>query len=317
MSLRQAFVLGAGLGTRLRPLTEDLPKPLVPIFHRPLISYAFDHLTDFGAQRLMVNTHHASAQYRRFFPDAAHAGAKLAFRHEPLLLETGGGLRNIADWVEPETLLVYNGDVLTDLPLERAYQQHQASGYEVTLILRSSNGPLQISLPDGADAISDIRGQMGDDTSPRFLFSGLYFVEPAFIQRIPAGEIVSVVATFHAMLREKVPVGAVVEDRGQWHDLGTIERYHKVHRTLPFSEFPIQAPDRHIAASLHPKASVAADAQCRGTVVAGPGAVIESGAVVSDSILWPGARVAAGVELQNVILRENQVAKTNLVDAVQ
>lgn len=316
MSIKQAFVLGAGLGTRLRPLTANWPKPMVPILHRPMIEYAFDHAMANGVERLMVNTHHAPEVYRQHYPDGRYEAATLQFRHEPLLLDTGGGLRNIADWAEPETLLVYNGDVLTDLPLERALAKHRASGYEVTLILRSMGGPLQVALPDGADHISDIRGAMGDLDSPRFLFTGLYLVEPAFIQRIPAGEIVSVVATFLTMLQAGVPIGAVVEDEGQWHDLGTIERYQKVHRTLPGSGFPRYAPAGSLWPPVHPEAQVDPTAQCRGMVVAGPGSRIGAGATVADSILWPGAEVSAGASLSNVILLKESVATDKLVDAV-
>ncbi len=316
MQIGQAFVLGAGLGTRLSPLTETWPKPMVPVFHRPLICYALDHATAFGARRVMINTHHAPKRYHTHFSEGRHGAATLSFRHEAVLLETGGGLRNIADWVAPESLLIYNGDVLTDLPLERAFAAHRASGNEVTLILRSSGGPLQISMPDGSSTIRDVRGLLGETDSPRYLFTGLYFVEPRFIERIPRGEIISVVATWLEMLRVGVPIGGVVEDRGEWHDLGTLERYHTIHRTLRHRPFPLYAPDVPLPASIHPEARVAPEAVCRGTVVAGPGASILAGAEVTDCILWPDATVAPGAKLQNVVVREARTAEGNLVDAV-
>jgi len=316
MVVKQAFVLGAGLGTRLRPLTERLPKPMVPVFHRPLIDYAFDHLHAAGISRIMVNTHHRPEAYADAYPDRMFRGIPLTFRHEPVLLETGGGLRNIMDWMEQETLLVYNGDILSDLPLEQAIAAHKESGREVTMVLRSSGGPLQVAVPDGMDSITDIRGMLGDDRSPRFLFTGIYLVEPAFVRRIPPGEIVSVVVTFLEMVRAGELVGAVVLDDGQWHDVGTIEQYQQIHHSLPWSGFPRYADALPWKPTVDPSAQIASDATLAAGVVVGAGAVIEAGAWLQDCVLWPGARVAAGAKLEHVIVRTNQVASGNLVDVV-
>ena len=89
--LRTAFVLGAGLGTRLRPLTNDWPKPLLPIGGRPTITYAFEQLKALGVERVIINTHHRAERYDEAFPDNTWEGLELVFRHEPVLLETGGG----------------------------------------------------------------------------------------------------------------------------------------------------------------------------------------------------------------------------------
>ena len=91
----QAFVLGAGLGTRLRPLTEDLPKPLVPIFQKPLITFALDHLVAAGVKSFVVNTHHLPADISKLsFPDGIYRELPVRLVHEPVLLETGGGIKN-------------------------------------------------------------------------------------------------------------------------------------------------------------------------------------------------------------------------------
>src|SRR6202012_8681 len=93
--VRPAFVLGAGLGTRLKSLTARRPKPLIPVANRPLITYAFDHLLGVGVERLVVNMHWRSEAYARFFPEPAYRSAPLAFRDEqPEVLETAGGIWN-------------------------------------------------------------------------------------------------------------------------------------------------------------------------------------------------------------------------------
>ncbi|HYF36671.1 MAG TPA: sugar phosphate nucleotidyltransferase, partial [Prosthecobacter sp.] len=112
--MRKAFVLGAGLGERLRPLTDQLPKPLIPVFHRPLITYAFDHLIAAGVEELVVNTHHLPEAYAHEFPNRRYRGLPIHFRHEaPVRLETAGGIANVQDLLGDEPFIVYNGDILT------------------------------------------------------------------------------------------------------------------------------------------------------------------------------------------------------------
>ena len=139
-NLSNAFILGAGLGTRLRPLTDHLPKPLVPVWNAPLITYAFDHLIhELDISRFMINTHHAAHRYNEHFPSRNYRGKELTFRHEEILLDTAGGLDNIRDWLpDSESIIVYNGDILSDLPLSDALEQHSGSGDLVTLVTAPS-----------------------------------------------------------------------------------------------------------------------------------------------------------------------------------
>src|ERR1700738_2107627 len=93
--IKQAFVLGAGLGTRLRPLTDELPKPLVPIFQKPLITFALDHLIDIGYNKFFITPHRFRQSFAAAFPDSHYGRMRVSFVHEPVLLETGGGIKNI------------------------------------------------------------------------------------------------------------------------------------------------------------------------------------------------------------------------------
>src|SRR5207248_6049324 len=92
--ITQAFVLAAGVGTRLRPLTDELPKPLVPIFQKPLITFALDHLITTGIQRFVVNTHRLPHLFERQFAEKSYRGRSADLVNEPELLETGGGIKN-------------------------------------------------------------------------------------------------------------------------------------------------------------------------------------------------------------------------------
>src|SRR4030043_2270446 len=113
---KTAFILAAGLGTRLLPLTERSPKPLLEIKGRPIITYVMDHLLNVGVDRFIVNTHHLPEVYFEKFPDKQWRGVPILFRHEPILLDTAGGLKKIEDFLgEGRAIIFYKGDVITDL----------------------------------------------------------------------------------------------------------------------------------------------------------------------------------------------------------
>src|SRR5215469_13592196 len=125
MRIAQAFVLGAGLGTRLRPLTDDLPKPLIPIFNKPLITFALDHLIAAGVESFVINTHHLPDRFADSLGQGNYRGYPLTLVHEPILLETGGGIKNAESLLsKTPTFFVYSGDILTDLPLTPLIDEH-------------------------------------------------------------------------------------------------------------------------------------------------------------------------------------------------
>ncbi len=228
-AIRTAFILGAGLGMRLRPLTEECPKPLLPVGGRPLITFAMDHCLTVGVERFIVNTHHCPAAYDRAFPEKRWRGRPILFSHEPVLLDTAGGLKNIEDLLTAdETLLVYNGDILSDLPLGRLLEAHAAGGKEVTLVLRS-DGPLMNVALDAEGAICDLRGLLGNPGVRLCLFTGIYAVEKRFFRRLTPGKVESVVPVLVEMIRETPgSVGSVVIDEGVWRDIGDPEAYERV-----------------------------------------------------------------------------------------
>jgi aminoglycoside/choline kinase family phosphotransferase len=235
--INTAFILGAGLGKRLRPLTDRCPKPLLPVGGRPMITHAMDHLMTIGVRRFIVNTHHCPEAYCRAFPDRQWRGLPIIFRHEPVLLDTAGGLKNIEDLLDhDETILVYNGDIMTDLPLPRLLAAHAGQGREVTLALRSCGPLLNVSL-DAGGAICDMRHLLGQPGARSCQFTGIYIVERRFLDRLEPGLVVSVVPVFVDMLREKPGsvAGAVIDD-GVWHDIGRLEEYQKINEAFTGGE---------------------------------------------------------------------------------
>jgi aminoglycoside/choline kinase family phosphotransferase len=227
--IKTAFILGAGLGMRLRPLTEKRPKPLLSVDGRPLITFAMDHCLTVGIERFIVNTHYCPAAYDEAFPERSWRGTPILFCHEPVLLDTAGGLKNIEDLLtEDETILVYNGDIFSDLPLGRLFGVHAAGGREVTLVLRSE-GPLRNIALDADGAICDLRGLLGNPGVRRCLFAGIYAVERGFFRRLVRDKVESVVPVFVEMIREDPgSVGSVIIDKGGWQDIGDPEAYERI-----------------------------------------------------------------------------------------
>lgn len=315
--MNKAFVLGAGLGTRLRPLTDQLPKPLIPVFHKPLMACAFEHLLGTGVREFIVNTHHLPGCYDVAFPDGAYRGAPITFRHEPVLLETAGGIANIADLVRDGPFLVYNGDILTDLPLQPLVEAHTRSGDLVTLILRSDGPARHIAFDEASGAITDIRGKVGTGNMGTHQFTGIYAVSPGFLDLLTPGKVESVIPIWLDMLRRGQRIGAVVADEGRWWDLGDRESYLDAHKMV----WDHSATDRtayagHISATsvsfVDPAAQVHDTAMLRGVNVISAGARVGAHARLKDCILWSGAQVADYADLTRCIVRSGMTAQGTL-----
>jgi NDP-sugar pyrophosphorylase family protein len=309
--VKQAFILGAGLGTRMRPLTERLPKPLVPLFHRPLAEWAMAACAAAGIQRFALNTHHLPQAWGQFGeavadltnqPAAANGQVpvpriwqdrELTLFHEPVLLETGGGLKNIERWIGGESVLVHNGDIFSTLPLEHLITAHEASGLPVTLALRSNGEAKHIALDASGTRCTDIRGRLGRAEGTH-VFSGIYCVSPEFLGMLPAGEKVSVIPAF-LELAQAARLGTCILDDGVWLDLGDRAAYLRAHRELD------------LGPALHPDAIIEPGARVERSAV-GPGARVRAGARVRDSIIWPDCQVAADAVLDGCVVYSNNPA---------
>ncbi|MBT7214724.1 MAG: NTP transferase domain-containing protein [Verrucomicrobia bacterium] len=285
--MRKAFLLGAGLGTRLQPLTETLPKPLIPFANRPLITHALDHCLQAGITDFAINTHHLHETWDRFFPNGKYRDANLTFFHEPELLETGGGIKNIADWIKDDPVLVYNGDIITDFPIDRLMTGHMASNNTATLAVQNHGPDLRITV-DG-HRVTDVRGLIHQQQGTH-QFTGIYVIDPEILELIPPNEKISIIPAFVELIKQGELGAYHVKGHPKWLDLGTRETYLKASLAIP--------------PKVSREARISETANIQNSWVA-QNAIVESGAIIKDSILWPDTHVLQDAELTNCIVHSN------------
>jgi NDP-sugar pyrophosphorylase family protein len=304
--IKTAFVLGAGLGTRLRPLTDERPKPLVPIFNKPLITFAFDHLIAAGVSRFVVNTHHRPEAYSRWLGETngqtEYRGCPVFFRHEPVLLETGGGIKNAADLIGDEPFLVYNGDVLADFPLQSLVASHQRSGSIATLALRASGVERRIQCDPATGRITDMRGLIGGRSEPAFLFTGVSVFSPEIFKHIPAGEVVSIIPVLVDLMRVGMPVSGELMNEGVWFDVGDVSSYMEVHRILSKGSHSFSYLRADWLQPVQNGARIRPGAFIAGCSAVAAGADVGEGAELENVIVWPDAKVQPRARLVDAVL---------------
>lgn len=296
----QAFVLGAGLGTRLQPLTDDLPKPLVPIFHKPLITFALDHLIDIGIRRFIINTHKLPNEFAAV---ASYRDCDIKLVHEPVLLETGGGIKNIERDLGDAPFITYSGDILTDVDLAPLLEEHFRRGNDVTLGLRKTGLATAIALRDGA--VVDISNRYG--VPGEFDFANIAVWNPSIFAKIPAAKKISFIPIIGDWIAAGGKIGGAVLDDGKWFNIGSRAEYLDVHRMVLREKWkPRYVNDADWPQAIAPNAIVDLSAQVRGCSAVGADSRVEAGAILQDTIVWPGAQIASRARLSSCIVRRHR-----------
>lgn len=277
----QAFILGAGLGTRLAPLTHILPKPLMPIFQKPLIQHTMDHYIRSGISEFIVNISCLPLMWERAFPEPVYRGCPVHFSHEEEPLDSGGGVKKIMPLVRRDApLLVHNGDILTDIPVSELLAEHRRAGNLVTLALRSVDGKRNVGFDPQSGRITDMRHALGV-TPGTHQFAGVYIMEPSVAELFPREDKFSIVPVWLELIRRS-KVGGVVFDWASWHEIGSPQMYLDTVLEMNSRE------------RIHPSARIAPGAEVSEDCMIGCDASVASCCVLDDCIVWPRTHVEPG-----------------------
>ncbi|MBK9738001.1 MAG: NDP-sugar synthase [Actinobacteria bacterium] len=301
--MTEAVLLVGGQGTRLRPLTINTPKPMLPVGGVPFTVHQITRARDAGVTRIVLATSYRAEVFRDFM-DEADLGIEIVIATEDEPLGTGGAIRHALPYLESgpdESVLVFNGDVLTGVDIRGLVDHHQATSSDVTLYLTPVEDPRAYGLVP-----TDLSGRVlaflekpttDEEIVTNNINAGCYVFKRSIIDAIPAGRPVSVEReTFPGLLEAGALVTAVV-DRGYWLDLGTPLAFVQGSCDLVLGAAPSPAVPRHGDFLALPGASIASSAQVHGGSVVGRDAVVSDGAVVNGSVLFDGARIAEGAHV--------------------
>jgi mannose-1-phosphate guanylyltransferase len=244
----KAMVLAAGQGTRLRPLTDTQPKALVPVSGRPMIEYCLLLLRHYGIRDIVINLHHHGEQIEKRLADGSRLGLQISYSVEPELLDTGGGLLKAKPFLQDDTFIVINTDVLIDLRLDQLLEFHQKQQAAATLVLRPDTDADQYGSMD-----IDERGRICrflDTTMPvqspgpmrKLMFTGVQVLEPRVFDYMDMGmtahKFSTTRQTYPRMLADGQPLYGFCFD-GFWQDLGTAERIRQAEHSLGEGEIKL------------------------------------------------------------------------------
>ena len=302
----KALVLSAGLGTRLRPLTDYIPKPLVPITGKPLISVITDSLLESGIDEFVFNPHHLSEQIEEYIKNDNILSDISLIMFEPSILGTGESIARVSDIVsEEEFFLVYNGDIVSDINILSLIDYHKSFGSDVTLALTGSGSSKNVRLDNGN--VTDIRFELNTDGSKGelFTFSGIAVYNCSFAKKMPRGRFYSVIDyIIEKMKTENFRVGGFNAGKTYWNDIGDPKSYIGLHRDIlthkKFAPSGVLIPKDGIIVS--EKSYLAANVLIDGFVFVGNGVQIAEKVYLKDCIVFDNTVIEAGAHFENCVI---------------
>lgn len=306
----KAVIMAGGEGTRLRPLTSNAPKPMLPLVNAPMMEHIVGLLKQHGFDEIVVTVAFMANHIRTYFGDGSDFGVRMVYATEETPLGTAGSVRNAMEELD-ERFLVISGDVLTDLDLSAIVAQHEATGALATIGLVRVENPLEfgivITREDGAIERfleKPSWGQVFSDT----INSGIFVLEPEIFDHIAPDRAVDFSSeVFPKLLEEGKPIyGAVGE--GYWEDVGTLEAYLRAHKDILDGRVQLEIPGFEIGDGVHvgEGAEIHPDARVEGPAVIGENCRIEAGVRLGPySVLGTNVRVRANTDLERVVVHDN------------
>jgi NDP-sugar pyrophosphorylase family protein len=306
----RAMILAAGLGTRLRPLTDGVPKALVRVAGRPVMEHTLELLAAHGFRELYVNVHHHAESIMGHFGDGSRWGVEITYSHEAELLGTAGGVKKLEGSLGKGTFLVVSGDALTDLDLASLWDFHRRKGGLATLVLTPVEDPSLYGV-----VITDEDGRITgfQEKPPReralsdLANSGIYVFEPEALKMIPADSFYDFGSQLFPRFLEEGRDFYGYRHSDYWNDVGSLEVYRQGNFDALLGRVRVRIPaeEREPGVFLGEDVEVAEGAEVKGPLYLGDGCRVERGAVLQGPLLLgAGTRVGEGARLSRSVLWE-------------
>jgi NDP-sugar pyrophosphorylase family protein len=333
----KAILLAGGRGTRLRPLTIHTPKPIVPIFDRPFLRYQLDLLKQVPEiDEVILSLNYQPRRIEEMFGDGSDAGIGIKYVVEPQPLGTAGAVRYAGESLR-ESVVVFNGDILTQVDLAAVIGLHRERRAKATIVLTPVENPSAYGLveTDGdGNILRFLEKPNPDEITCDTINAGIYVLEPDTLDRIPTDTPWSIERSFFPSLIERRETFVAYVHRGYWIDIGTPEKYLQVHRDIMdgrcrVTPFANGGPRAWISPAARVDEGVTVEGPCfidEGTVVKAGATIgaysvvgrqchIEERAHVEDSIVWANTRISQEATVRGSILgRQAHVGKNAILE---
>lgn len=217
----RAFVLCAGLGTRLRPLTYILPKALLPVWGKSIIFHIFKHLGSIGVKDIIINLHHLPDKIMDVLGNGSGFNLKIRYSFEKRLLDTGGGLKKVEWFLKHGTFIMYNCDVVTNVNLKKMLAFHKRNNNIVTLLASSKHEPKHLFVDREGRVVSIKR-------KGNYAFCGVHIIEPFIFKFIPEKKPISIISIYKWLIENGIPVNIYPLGKAFWHEAGNVKSYNRI-----------------------------------------------------------------------------------------
>jgi mannose-1-phosphate guanylyltransferase len=266
-----------------------------------VITFAINHLHHAGIENIWINTHHLHQKFATLISDQRHRGIELV--HEPDLLETGGGIKNLESRIGNETFIVYSGDIVTDIPIEDLVEAHFGQQNEVTLALRTTGISSAVCFRADTGQILDLSGNPNSRATERYDFAGISIWNPSVFARIPANTKVSFVPILAGWLKAGGRIGGVVLERDHWFNVGTRAEYLGLHQAIATEGWlPRYICDVEWPVRIEASAKISTTSTVQGASYVGENCRVDHHVLIKDSVLLAGSSVTSGVSLRSCIV---------------
>ena len=300
----KAFILAAGFGTRLHPLTDHTPKPLIPILNIPSLFYIFFLLKQAGITEIICNIHHHSDRIRDFIGSSNLPGLTVTFSEEPVILGTGGGLKKCEKLLGAEEFLLVNSDIITDIDVRLLIRHHQQSGRPGTLALYATPEAESIGyIGIEGGLVKDFRNQRNTGFVSSLIYTGIAVLSPK-IFRFLKEEFSGIVDSGFTGLIDNGGLGCYLH-KGLWMDIGTMRNYWLANLDRDGAIASLAGEMQRVIGMhphvISPEACVSRDANVTGSVI-GKGCHIGAHSTIMNSVVLPGVSIKLGRTIINAIV---------------